>query len=66
VLTAVTSVSEVIAIFLQLFMFANTATFFYSLLGVVSHTRWRCAEKINHSRYSWLVLKSLKAGFSYL
>jgi len=37
VLTAVTSVSEVIAIFLQLILFANTAAFFYSLLGLVSH-----------------------------
>jgi len=35
VLTAVTSVSEVIVIFLQLFLFANTAAFFYSLLGLV-------------------------------
>jgi len=33
VLTAVTSVSEVILIFLQLILFANTAAFFYSLLG---------------------------------
>jgi len=39
VLTAVTSVSE--AIFLQLILFAITATFFYSLLGFVSH----CFEK---------------------
>jgi len=37
VLTAVTSVSEVIAIFLQLILFANTAVFFHSLLGFVSH-----------------------------
>jgi len=28
-------VSEVIVIFLQLFLFANTAAFFYSLLGLV-------------------------------
>jgi len=35
VLIAVTSVSEVIV--LQLIMFANTAAFFYSLLGLVSH-----------------------------
>jgi len=67
-LTAVTSVSEVIAIFLQLILFANAAAFFYSLLGLVSHcfwesdtgeeisTRWRCVEKINHLRDSWLVL----------
>jgi len=33
VLTAVASVSEVIVIFLQLILFANTAAFFYSLLG---------------------------------
>jgi len=38
VLTAVTSVSEVIVIFLQLILFANKAAFFYSLLGLVSHS----------------------------
>jgi len=71
-------VSEVIVIFPQLILFANTAAFFYSLLGLVSHcfwegdsgeeisTRWRCIEKINRSRDSWLVLKSLQADFSYL
>jgi len=32
VLTAVTSVSEVVVIFLQLIVFANTAAFFYPLL----------------------------------
>jgi len=75
VLTAVTSVSEVIVIFLQLILFANTAAFFYSLLGLVSHsfwggdsgeeirTWWRCVEKSNHSRDSWLVLWSLQASF---
>jgi len=69
VLTTVTSVSEVIVIFLQLILFANTAAFFCSLLGLVSHflwkgdsgeeisTRWPCVEKINHSRDSWLVLR---------
>jgi len=63
-LTAVTSVSEVIVIFLQLILFANTA----ALLGSVSHsfwesdsceeigTPWRCVEKINHSRDSLLFL----------
>ena len=68
-LTTVTSVSEVIVIFLQLILLANTAAFFHSLLGLVSHylregdsgeeisTGWRCVEKINHSRDSWLVLK---------
>ena len=78
VLTAVTSVSEVILMFLQLILFANTAAFFYSLLGWVSHcfwegesgeeisARWRCVEKIDHSHGSWLVLRSLQAGFSYL
>jgi len=78
VLTAVTSVSEVIVIFLQLILFANTAAFFYSLLGWVSYCfwegdngeeisrRWRSVEKINHSRDSWLVLRNLQAGFSYL
>jgi len=61
----VTSVSEVIVIFLQLFLFA---AFFSSLLGLVSHsfsesnsgeeirTRWHCVEKINHLRESSLVL----------
>ena len=77
-LTAVTSVSEVIVTFLQLILFANTAAFFHSLLGWVSYcfweghsgeeisTRWCCVEKINHSRDSWLVLRSLQVGFSYL
>jgi len=37
VLTAVNSVSEVVVIFLHLILFANTAAFFYSLLGLVSH-----------------------------
>ena len=66
-LTAVASVSEVIVIFLQQIVFANTAAFFYSLLGLVSHclgivsqgdsgkeisTPWHCVKKINHSRNS--------------
>jgi len=66
VLTAVTSVNEVIVIFLQIILFASTAALFYSLLDLVSHcfwegdnseeisTRWRCVEKISHSRDSWL------------
>jgi len=78
VLTAETSVSEEIVTFFQLTLFASTAAFFYSLLGWVSYcfwegdkgeeisTRWRCVEKINHSRDSWLVLRSLQTGFSYL
>jgi len=73
-----TSVSEVVVIFLQLILLANTAAFFYSLLGLLSHcfwegdsgeeisTRWRCFEKINRSRDSWLVLRSLQAVFSHL
>jgi len=60
-------VSEVIAIFLNLILFTNTAAFLYSLLGLVSQklwegdsgeeisTRWRCVEKINHSPDSWLI-----------
>jgi len=40
VLTAVTSVGEVIVIFLQIILFANTAAFFYSLLGLVPHCFW--------------------------
>jgi len=56
VLTTVTSATEVIVIFLQLILSPNTAAFFCSLLGLVSHsfwkgdnseisTRWRCVEK---------------------
>ena len=64
--------------FLQIILFANTVAFFYSLLRLVSHpfwegdsgeeisTWWRCDEEINHSRDSWLVLRSLQAGFSCL
>ena len=37
-LTAVTSVSEVIVIFFQLILFANSVAFFFSLLGLVSHS----------------------------
>jgi len=40
-LTAVTSVSEVIVIFLQLILFGNTAAFFCSLLRLVSHSFWK-------------------------
>jgi len=40
VLTAVTSVGEVNVIFLQIILFANTAVFFYSLLGLVPHCFW--------------------------
>jgi len=70
--------AEVIVIFLQLIIFANTAAFFCSLLGLVSHsfwegdsgeeisTRWRCVKKINHSRDYWQVSRSLQAGYSYL
>jgi len=77
VLTTVTSVSEVIAIFLQLIPFANTAAFCCSLLGLVPHsfregnsdmeisTRWLYFEKINHLRDSWLVRNDgLQTGFS--
>jgi len=38
VLTVVTSMSEVIVIFLQLSLFTNTAAFFCSLFGLVSHS----------------------------
>jgi len=37
-LTAVSSVSEVIEIFLQLVLFANTAAFYCSRLGLVSRS----------------------------
>jgi len=78
VLTAVTSVSEVIVISLELILFANTAALYSSLLGLVSHTfrecdsgkeistRWLCLKEINHSRDSWIVLRSLQAGLSCL
>jgi len=68
VLTTVTSVSDYD--FLQLIRFANTAAFFCSLLGLVSHTflkdnsggdvstRWHWVEEINHSRDSWLVSRN--------
>jgi len=61
-------VSEMIAIFLQLMPFANTAAFFCSLLGLHLHTfwegdngneistPWHYVEEINHLRDSWLVL----------
>jgi len=61
VLTTVTSVSEVIVIFLQPILFINPAVFFYYLLGLVSYyfseddsgeeisTRLRYVEKINHA-----------------
>jgi len=76
----VTSVSEVIVIFHQLILFAKTAAFFCSLLGLVSHafgegdsgdeisTRWHCVEEINHSRDSRLVSTNdgLQTGFSCL
>ena len=41
-LTAVTSVSEVIVISLELILFANTAALYSSLLGLVSHTFREC------------------------
>jgi len=77
VLNAVTSVSELIVIFVQLILFANTVAFCYSLQELISHcfwegesgeeisTRWCCVENINQSRDSWLVSRSLQAGFSY-
>jgi len=57
--------------FLQLILFANTATFFCSLLVLASNsfwegnsgkeisTWWLRVEKINHSRDVWLVLKTM-------
>ena len=58
------------------FILEIISMFFYSLLGLVSNCVWkgdsgeeiskwwRCVEKINHSRDSWLVLRSLQA-FSF-
>jgi len=69
VLTAVTSVSEVILILLQLNSFANPAAFFWPLLGVYYHTHFEQAtavrklvattllKKINSLLDSWLVLR---------
>jgi len=77
----VSSVSEVIVIFLQLILFANTAAFFWSLLGLISHsflegkngeeisTRWHnFVDKINHLRDSSLVLRNggIPSSFSCL
>jgi len=76
----VSSVSDVIVIFLQLILFANTAAFFCSLLGLVSNSfsesnsgeeikmRWHCFKKIYHLRDSSLVLRNngLQSGFSCL
>jgi len=64
----------------QLILLANTAAFFCSLVELDSHsfsegdsrdeisTRWRCFEKIDHFRDSWLVLRNngLQTGFSCL
>jgi len=75
----VTSVSEMIVIFVQLILFANTAAFFCSLLGLDSlsysfwkgdsgETRWSCFKYINLLLAYWLFLRkaSLQTGFSYL
>jgi len=43
--TAVASVSEVIVIFLQLILFANTAAFFCSPLRLVSHPFWEGGQR---------------------
>jgi len=55
--------SSFCVIFLQLILFANTAAFFYSLLGLVSHcfwegdsgeevsTRWRCVNDQSLTRF---------------
>jgi len=46
VLTAVTSVSEVIVIFLQLILFANAAASFYSLLGLTVFEKAKAVRKL--------------------
>ena len=47
VLTVVTFVNEVIAIFLRMILFADTAVcVFCSLLGLVSHCFWQHPEKL--------------------
>ena len=63
------SVSEMIAIFLRLILFVNTAAFFFSARSSLAFffrrhsgdevsTRWHCVEKINHVRDSSLVLRN--------
>jgi len=46
VLAGVTSVSEVVVIFLELILYANTAAFFCSLLGLISHSFWEAVGKL--------------------
>jgi len=58
VFTAVTSVNEVIVIFLQLILFANTAAFFCSLLRLVSHYFWE-GEEISTARNGVASKKSI-------
>jgi len=72
--------NEVIVIFLQLIALANTAAFFFSILGLVSHsfwegdnrkeisTPWYCVQEINHLGDCGLVLRNdgLQTGFSCL
>jgi len=65
-----TGVTSVIVTFLQLILYANTAAFFCSQVGLVSHffwkgdsseeisTWWRRVEKINHLRDSWPVSRN--------
>jgi len=73
VLTTVTSVSEVVVILIQMILLANTAAFFYSLLGLVPHCFWEgdSSEEISvhwkdQSLTQFLACLSLQAGFSYL
>jgi len=64
--------------FFQLILFANTAAFFCSLLGLASNsfwegssgneisTRWLCVKKINHSRDVCFVLKTMAHKTTFL
>jgi len=68
-LTAGSSVSEVIVIFLQVILFASTAAFFVlcsdsSRLFLRRRTpvrkistRWYCVDEINHSCDVWLIFR---------
>jgi len=76
-----TRLSEVIAIFLQLILFASAAVFFYSLFGLGTHSFSEgdndkknamalrlCVEETNHLRNFWPVLQidDIQNGFSRL
>jgi len=61
--TVVFSVNEVIVIFLQLILFANTAAFFCSLLGLVSHSFWQRWEN-QHAMALLMALRRRDQSFT--